>query len=101
MACQRTTREQQAATLLRKAAERLESRGWTQTVCCNGERTCLSTAVFMAAAENGFPEGALETALVAVRQAVGYVSLAEWNDEPGRSLDEVTQTLRSVADRLS
>lgn len=85
------------------AADVLERDGW-----CQGEgidddgRRCIVSALG-AASGTGFEGGRLwtESNLAVRRQLNNDELLSTWNDEPGRTIDEVTALLRATAEAVA
>lgn len=101
-----------AQRVLRAAAFRLEIRGWMQGGYCSikesqvhtrPSRTIGATDLTGAIRAvcgghwNGESDDAKAEAKEAVRAVVGGGSLADWNDEPGRTISDVTAVLRAAA----
>lgn len=86
------------ATALRQAADLLVRDGW-----CQGSRRGPNGERFVSAAINRAPLTVRAAAFDAMYRriwATGPQSLSDWNDQPGRTQDEVVDTLRSVADEI-
>lgn len=85
-----------AADVLERAAELLERDGWCQRQLhhCDGSR-CVRGAIIDAALEVG--EGSLPPSEWLRRHLGAKRSLPEWNDDPGRTADEVIAKLREAA----
>lgn len=98
------------AELLRKAADELETHGWTRLKMQDeAGRKCMLGALNWAVFGDDWsnfacPEPTDEQratwmdAQAALRQRLGVRSLTTWNDEPGRTAGTVIRTLRAVAD---
>lgn len=92
-------------SLLQKAISRIE-RGWTQHAMArdaDGERVRLSDdpkacswCLCGAIQGDDFKASNALYNLLFDRLPKGFRNLSEWNDEPGRTLDEVLALLRSV-----
>lgn len=88
---------------LLKAADIIEERGWCQGNWKNGQgQLCILAALETATTERGRPNS-LRPAIVAVKARIGIAngSLAQWNDSPFRTKDEVLAALRSAAEVAS
>jgi len=105
-----------AARILERAADLVEE-GWARrcfacdTWGASVEPTsglavawCPLGAIDRASLELGFPDeecaNAAETILTAEILRLGHHSLPTWNDEPGRTADEVTDLMREAAASL-
>ena len=76
------------------AIERLERWGWCQGRTINGTERCVFGAIRTAASGN---EKLMKAALWRVADAnpeITPVGIAYWNDEPGRTKDQVIEALR-------
>ena len=67
--------------------------------CCTmgALRTCASTDRYP---PNIWNRGSLEAALRAVEARLSGRTVPEWNDDPGRTQEEVVSTLREVANSM-
>lgn len=90
--------------LLRDAADRIARDGWCQGKYADGRRRCLLGAIGFSIV-NEIPEENVHAAcqVRAVLRARGvsvngHVSIAAWNDAPGRTADEVIALLREAAE---
>lgn len=87
-------------TLMLKAAGILEDRGWCQNDYRVGERLCLLGALKVAAGvppEDGHYHDAVGVACLQLSSSIGHWCVHGWNDELGRTQDEVVAKLRAVA----
>lgn len=87
------------ADVLRKAAQIIERDGWVQ-----GEATdehdghCLIGALDAAIGEIGPTRGSVFCAVYNGMRSLGlYAGIVEFNDAPGRKVEEVTALLRAAA----
>lgn len=79
-------------TLLR-AADLLETEGWCQKSGRKDGKRCAAVAI-----EDAAPSYEVEdSAWLRVYRALGGTSIVCWNDAPGRTQEDVTAFLRSVA----
>lgn len=86
------------AEVLRKAAEYLETHGWMQgDYGVPGGPSCLLGAMRKTTRATT-PD--YDIAYWAIRKSVGGRLPVEWNDQPGRTAEEVIAKLREVADQL-
>lgn len=97
--------------LARKAIDVLDERGWTQGSYNNEDGCCAVGALGLAA--NALPDDIRHSHYMTVRNElyrevstsvpdgadVG-ADVIDWNDEPGRTADEVKALFRRAADRL-
>ena len=83
--------------ILWDAAEDLETNGWCQRRMHDGKAHCLVGAINhqMIVAVPTLPD--IAKAVDKTIEAVGYLSLAAWNDQPGRTAAEVVGLLRKLA----
>lgn len=92
-----------AAMILRRAAARLISNGWQQHAFGEpGGPTCAGGAIHYTCVEAGTYEqieNVEDEALKAVRRRT-RLRLADWNDVPGRTLEDVILTLTGAASDL-
>lgn len=92
------------AEVLRKAAEYLATRGWKQnTVGEHGGPRCAVGSIWSASGWTGNRadlDTLVESAWNEMEAHLGVPSLARWNDERGRTREEVIAKLREVADKL-
>jgi hypothetical protein len=82
-----TIKEQRDAVI-----ETLERRGWRQWSAQDQESPCCLL--------NACGDAGAGDIVYKLRMAVeerGYQSVAQWNDAPGRTFDEVKELLRSIA----
>ena len=95
--------------LLQIARDLIEGYGWTQGVLKDDAGFCVRGAVLEACREMGilrrFDQESRESAFYQVLDALnvevsfdGFWTLADWNDDPGRTKDEVLDLLASVSD---
>lgn len=109
-----------AAALLRAGAEVIERDGWQQgdywpeagggdedvlPPRAVGDPVCLVGGIVAAAGGALYGAGAGEPGEVAILAVAAHLGcdrygIAEWNDKPGRRVDEVLAVLRAVADQL-
>jgi hypothetical protein len=94
----------QVAADLRAAAEVLRRDGWTQEVFCDpstGSRCAQGAldAVYAPRERDGsYDESAEDAAYAQVCAVIGTNRLISWNDEPGRTAEEVIAALEAAAD---
>lgn len=104
------TAPQTVADVLDAAADLLEKPGaWTQGAYARGKTGrkvttrraavcfCAIGAMSVAAGCDPAVEGEPWEADVALRKAIGDTQIADWNDTPGRTQDEVVAALRAAA----
>ena len=84
-----------AGEVLLKAAEIIEERGWCQNALSNGTGFCAVGALGMASRERG-GQGFTE-AWARLEANVLGLNVADWNDNPFRTKEEVVAKLRAVA----
>jgi hypothetical protein len=101
------------ATIYREAAELLRKDGWTQHTGLNyaGNR-CLTNATTMAGIKRGInwidrrfggfdQDSFFSPLIVALREQWTWNGpLTGWNDQPGRTVDEVITLLEQTAEKL-
>ena len=91
------------AEVLRKAAGHIERRGWCQRRLIDEcGHICLAQGLAMAFADCVESQPWMKARLL-LKEALGVPSdmgLAYWNDQPGRTAEEVIAKLREVADKL-
>lgn len=90
--------------VLLEAAERIERQGWCQYQFCDQRgRMCVSGAIYQIVRlpryHGWFLDGFTDTARLAQRimEENLQCSMAEWNDEEGRTKQQVVDKLREVA----
>lgn len=94
----------EVADALDKAAEVIETRGWFQgDLYANGEddgacAVCAWGALIVAKKAGGDSEHSTMRERSAIRAVTGVAALANWNDTPGRTKDEVIAVLRAAAE---
>jgi hypothetical protein len=94
----------QVAADLRAAAEVLERDGWTQGVYHDLESGCrcaqgaLDSIYGAHEAEGSYDQAVEEAANDHLAAVIGTPRIISWNDEPGRTADEVIAALRAAAD---
>lgn len=107
-----------APRILRRAAQLLEKRGWTQGAVwrntagraedpqyppSSGPISAEGAIILAAEPEPGMESRADGRALVAADKAMSRdleEGLTAWNDAPNRTIDEVTARMRSIADEI-
>lgn len=96
----------EASKLLLRAAALIEKHGWCQNYLISPEgKLCFAGAMKVAAYGIPFPsrpgaiQPTMEMAWDRFEKAVGvkWGRASKWNDEPGRTKDEVVAKIRSVA----
>lgn len=91
-----TTAPATAADVLNAAADLIEENGWCQGWSEDSlGRHCTLGAV--AAVGKPEPAEVITNAVEHLRRATGVVGVASWNDEDGRTKEEVVETLRKAA----
>lgn len=91
------------ADVLLRAADVLETDGWCQLTGVDSKgRRCIVSALGLASGE-GAGSGQLwaQANLAVLRQLGNDLLLSAWNDERGRTADEVTALLRATAEAQS
>lgn len=85
-----TTYESQVVRDLRAGRERLVTHGWCQHQTRDGERRCALGAVLTVTMDKRCKKASI-TLERALREKLSrpFVSVASWNDEPGRTVEEV------------
>jgi len=88
--------------LLLKAAEEIERRGWCQEASTHNGAVCMEGAMLCADGKKPteFFGGTSYIAFYRVCDAIkpeGFAAPHEWNDQPGRTKEEVVAKLRAVA----
>jgi hypothetical protein len=93
---------------LSAAADLIESRGWTtryyarnesgQSVCYRDDRAACYCAMGAIGAVANRDYDLDEAACNRLRRSLGIDSIAEWNDAPGRTAEEVVTALRKAAE---
>jgi hypothetical protein len=97
-------REKTPADVLRHAALVIEERGWTQGDFSSGEAGpyCAMGAIAVALEGDPVPTVLRNPAYSALTRYLGlgqnFGRAFTWNDDDGRTAEEVTSTLRSAAD---
>lgn len=99
------------ATILHSASEYVQD-GWVQDMLAADEHMrpveydspkarhwCAVAAVRLAA--SGYDDKVYQSALKALRVAVGTVWVADWNNGLTRTKDQIVSTMREVATKLS
>lgn len=85
----------EVAVVLRSAADILRRDGWRQgSMGVAGRAACLREAVCRAQGAKPYYGRLARNALAA---ATGDFRIPDWNDEPGRTIDEVLDLLERVA----
>ncbi len=74
---------------LHAAADYIERNGWCQRSFRHGDRRCVAGAIKEVA-------GVYATPLLYLQARLGVQSITGWNDEPGRTTEEVLRALRGV-----
>lgn len=96
---------------LDKAAELIELDGWTQGTFHHGGRHCALGAIAKVVSGVDHQDSSVIEQLlweeydaadahVALVETIGGVTVAEWNDKPGRTGAEVVAALRNTAERI-
>jgi hypothetical protein len=103
--------EDEVCRVLRRAAQVIRERGWTQYRNCDGRgRVCLSGAIFVAFTDDPYgpiPEdkrplaaevGAHLNAAIGCEDATDARAHIDWNNAPSRTASEVITALEQAAD---
>lgn len=89
--------------VLRKAAKIIEKRGWIQKKLVDDEgRVCAVGALTCVAKEDFISRGTATTKLIEHLNAgkgMNLIGIPYWNDQPGRTKQEVIATLLEVANK--
>ncbi len=92
-----TEAEEKVADDLDAAADYLRTFGWCQNIYGGGGGpACMRGAMMQN--QNAGPED--EAAIYAVIRVIRSISIASWNDSPGRTADEVIDALMEAAARI-
>jgi hypothetical protein len=87
-------RRRRVAQKLREAADLLAANGWIQEAPSDEhDRYCMVGAVNVVTDDADVYEDATE----AILYHIGVLSIVQWNDEPGRTAEEVIAVLRETA----
>jgi hypothetical protein len=91
-------RRRRVAQKLRAAADLLATGGWVQCVTYSLDRHCMVGAI--AATPDTQDDQLYPVAVKAVSEHLGIAGhhLARWNDQPGRTAEQVIAALRETAD---
>lgn len=94
-------REKMIGKVLRHAALLIEERGWCQRDWVDADgRLCIDAAVGYAEGGDIWDKdfyGGSKLTMDIVEDSLGETAIS-WNDEPGRTAEEVTAALRAAAD---
>lgn len=97
-----------AAELIDRAADRIERDGWAQDPGRDGDSCCAFLAIVDECDDRHLGSGETEGVVAFLRQEIkeelgffstAYVSVVGWNDEPGRTKEEVLAAMRKAAGR--
>ena len=80
---------------LNAAADYIEEHGWCQTVLRDGERVCVIGAI--RAVHKGRSLEPRDPVYGLLRERIGPDNIVAWNDDPGRTVEDVLAALRGAA----
>ena len=96
------TNGEQAIQILSDAADLLEREGWCQGIAQDGwGARCLVGAIWAAYYLLGSPRDTLDTIFRALIPEIGRAFMVDFNDTPGRTVEEVTAALRNAKRHIS
>lgn len=84
---------------LRRAAGLLSTGGWTACAVRRGEAVCVLEALRLAC--DGKKDGPYRMAVAALVRRLGWKTVIEWQDAPGRTAEDVLALLEAVASEAS
>lgn len=89
-----------AAELCAKARDVLAERGWTQGTLQADDGAVCAVGALKVACEGNTVALRYKAAYYAVADTIGCSSVSGWNDEPGRTYEDVVAAFKQAEERL-
>ena len=87
-----------AAKILLDAADHIERHGWCQNVYTNGlGDVCIMGTLLQVVQWPDYLEGRAKEVFPRLKKYLGVTRVDDWNDEPGRTKEQVVAALRGGA----